>query len=106
MTKKAISYISYKDNKWPLRISWYALREFQKDTGRKIEELGNDMADMESLLWFSLIAGHTALEMPMTLKREDMQWILDESMEEFNQILTDSFPLPVDQPSSTKKKKP
>lgn len=97
-----VQNITYKGEKWPIRISYYSIKKFQQETGKNIEEIDNDISLLEVLLWFGLIAGHTAENKPMTLKREEMEFVLDESMNEFNELLMSFFPLPGD--NSGKKK--
>jgi hypothetical protein len=97
-----VQYITYKGEKWPVRISYYAIKKFQEETKKDISELDKDIAFLEILLWYGLIAGHIAETKPMTLKREEMEFILDESMNEFNEAILSFFPLQTD--SENKKK--
>lgn len=103
-----VQYITYKGEKWPIRISYYSIKKFQDETKRDISEIDKDISLLEVLLWFGLIAGHTAEGKPMTLRRDEMEFILDESMNEFNEIILTFFPLPSDLPKdgdhTTKKK--
>lgn len=99
-----VQYISYRDEKWPVRISYYALKKFQEETGKDIDELDRDLTLLEPLLWYALIAGHQAEKKPMTLKREDMEFILDESLDEFNLAMISFFPTASGDASSDKKK--
>lgn len=98
-----VQYITFKGEKWPVRISYYSIKKFQEETGKSIEELDKDISLLEVLLWYGLIAGHTAEQKPMTLKREDMEFILDESMNEFNSILLSFFPMPTETQEGKKK---
>jgi len=91
-----VQYITYKGEKWPVRISYFSIKKFQEETGKNIEEIEKDISLLEVLLWYGMIAGHTAENKPMTLKRDDMQFILDESMNEFNDIIISFFPIPSD----------
>ena len=84
--------ITYKGVKWPVRISYYAIKQFTKDTGVGIADIDKDISYLETLLWFGLIAGCNAVDRELTLKREDMEFILDESMEEFNSLIMRFFP--------------
>lgn len=101
-----VQYINYSGDKWPVRISYYCIKKFQEETGKGIEEIENDVSLMEVLLWYGLIAGHQAEKMPMTLKREDMEFVLDESLTEFNDAIMSFFPTGTGEEvqSSTKKK--
>ena len=37
-----IGYINYKKKEYPVRISYYALKMFQKDTGISFEEMSDE----------------------------------------------------------------
>lgn len=89
-----VKYITFKGEQWPVRISYYAIKKFQEETKKDIAEIDRDISLLEVLLWHGLIAGHMAEARPMILKREDVEFILDESMSEFNDIIAKSFPLP------------
>lgn len=99
-----VQYISYRDEKWPVRISYYALKKFQEETGKDIDALDNDITLLEVLLWYALIAGHQAEKKPMTLKREDVEFMLDESLDEFNLAMMSFFPTASGEVSTDKKK--
>ena len=88
-----VQYISYKGEKLPLRISYYAIKMFQQETGKEIEELESDISLLEVLLWHGLVAGHKVENKPLTLKKEDMEFILDESLDEFNSAMMSFFPV-------------
>jgi len=99
-----VQHISYKGEKWPIRISYYCIKRFQEETKKDISEIDKDLSLLEVLLWYGLVAGHTAEGKTIELKREDMEFILDESMNEFNEILMSFFPLSTDSGESSKKK--
>ena len=99
---KTVKTISYKGEQWPVRISYYAIKKFQEDTKKDISELDSDLTLLETLLWYGFIAGHTAEGKPMTLKRDEMEYVLDESLDEFNTILISFFPTPVKDDSKKK----
>lgn len=99
-----VQYLPYKGQKYPVRISYYAIKKFQQETGKSIEELDSDISLLESLLWYGLVAGAQAENSELTIKREDMEFVLDESLVEFNEMLMSFFPLPSDQTSNSKKK--
>ena len=99
-----VQYISYQDEKWPVRISYYCIKKFQEETGKELTDIETDISLLEVLLWYGLIAGHTVEKKPMTLKREDMEFILDESMQEFNELIKTFFPIPLENVAKSKKK--
>jgi len=100
-----VQNITYKGEKWPVRISYYAIKKFQEETGKEISEIDTSISYLETLLWYGLIAGHNAANKELTLKREEMEFILDESMNDFNEIVLLSFPLPSDIKGTDDKKK-
>jgi len=87
-----MDYLTYKGTEWPLRVSYYALKQYQLETGKGIETLEEDISNLEILLHYSLVAGCKAEDKECTLKREDMEFMLDETLPDFNKILTGSFP--------------
>lgn len=100
-----VKLINYSGSQYPVRISYLAIKKFQMETGKDLSELDEDFSYLETLLWYGLIAGHQAEGKQLTLKREEMELVLDESMDDFNKILMTSFPLPTDSPAEDIKKK-
>ena len=100
-----VEYITYKGLKYPVRISFSALKHLKQETGKDVSEMSftSDLQYIEILLWYGLVSGHQAESKPLELKREDVEFILDESLSEFNQILVASFP-PANETSNGKKK--
>ena len=94
-----VKLINYSGSQYPVRISYLAIKKFQMETGKDLSELDEDFSYLETLLWYGLIAGHQAEGKQLTLKREEMELVLDESMDDFNKILMTSFPLPTDNPA-------
>lgn len=87
-----MDYLSYKGESYPIRVSYYALKQYQSETGKGIETIDEDIANLEILLFHSLVAGCKAEDKALDLKREDMEFFLDESLTDFNSILIGSFP--------------
>jgi len=100
-----VKYIPYKGEKWPIRISYFCIKKFKEETGKDIEEIETDISLLEVLLWYGLIAGHIAESKPMTLKRDEMEFILDESLNEFNESIMAFFPNGSTEPDDGKPKK-
>lgn len=98
-----MDYLTFKGEQWPVRVSYYALKQYQLETGKGIETLEDDVTNLEILLDYALKAGCKAEDKEYTLKREDMEFILDESLSDFNKILTGSF-APSDGLGDNKKK--
>jgi len=87
-----VAYLKYKDVEHPIRISYYAIKQFEKDTGKSIDILDEKLEYLETLLWFGLIAGHRVEDKEMTLKRDEMEFMLDECLREFNELILGFFP--------------
>jgi hypothetical protein len=82
-----IEFITYKKEKHPIRISYYVLLMAQKESGLALEDIDKNFEAQQTILWYALIAGHKMADKEMTLKREDMIWVLDESYLEFQKAL-------------------
>jgi len=87
-----MNYLTYKGVEFPIRVSYYALKQFQLETGKGIETIDQEIGNLEILLYYALIAGSKAEDKPMKLKKEDMECMLDECLADFNKILMASFP--------------
>lgn len=103
----AVEYISYKEDKLPIRISYSVLKHLKAELGKDISELslGEDLKYLEVILWYGLLSGHEAISKELTITREKVEYILDESLEEFNTILTNSFAPKSEEPADPDKKK-
>jgi hypothetical protein len=86
-----MDYLKFKGVDWPVRVSYYALKQYQNETKKGIETLEEDLSNLEIILHYAIVAGCKAENKEFTLTRADMELILDESMQEFNSILIGSF---------------
>ncbi len=100
-----MDYLTYKGKKLPIRVSYYALKKYQEETGQGIESIDKEITNLEILLHYSIIAGAKAEDVKVDVKREDMEFILDEALTDFNGILTSAFPDPGKATKGTSKKK-
>lgn len=82
-----IEFITYKGEKYPIRVSYYVLMMAQKESGVSLEEIDKNFESQQSILWYALQAGHKMADKELTLKREDMVWVLDESYIEFQKAI-------------------
>lgn len=89
-----VQYINFQGKKYPIRISYYAMKMFQKDSGIQVESLTSesDIEHYETLLYHALVAGAKVEGTEMNLEMEDMQWMLDESFMEFVNSMEYFFP--------------
>ena len=87
-----MNYLNFKGETYPVRVSYYALKQYQVETGKGIETIDDDLGNLEILLFHALVAGSKAENKELHLRKEDMEFFLDECLVEFNQILIGSFP--------------
>ncbi len=97
-----VDYISYKGEKYPVRMAYSALQRTRESLKGK-ELIENDLSYLETMLWFALKSGHVADDRELTLKREDMEYVLDESLDEFKDILSRAEPKTKDTEGDKKK---
>jgi hypothetical protein len=94
-----IKHITYKGKQYPVRVSYIALKKTQEELksvhGKELnlQDLMSKASidTLEPMLFFALEAGHKAEEIPMTIKREEIEDVLDECCFYFVEILPDFF---------------
>lgn len=96
-----VEYIEYQGERLPIRVGYYALKhtisELEKVSKTKenitMETLlAGDIGAYEPLLWYSLQMGARATGVELKYKREEVEFILDECMFQFIEILPKFFP--------------
>lgn len=87
-----IEYLNYKEQQLPFRVSYYALKHYELETGKSISSLTEEPGSMEILLFYALEAGHKAEGKQFTLVREDMEMLLDEVYLQFAEKVKSFFP--------------
>lgn len=87
-----VKFIEYKKEKYPVRLSYRALKSLKGSDLTKVAQGEFDDAIFENLLWAGLQSGHTAEEKELTLKKENIEDILDECFFEFVKIIPEFFP--------------
>ena len=92
-------YISYNQEDYPVKIGYYALkhtaREVKKTTGEELaieDILSSSIEVLEPLLFYSLQMGAKVTKTEFAFVREDMEFVLDECMQEFMTIIPTFFP--------------
>ncbi len=85
-----VKYISYKGKKYPIRIGYKALKGVNAAIGRDFEqkEQGFDYEGAEELLFHGLKQGCEFAGKEFDLKREEMEDVLEESLNDFIQAFT------------------
>jgi len=74
-----VEYINYKGEKLPIRIAWSTMKKLAS-TDDKIDVL-------ELMLWYGLISGHVAETKELKIEQKEVEFILDESIVEFKEIV-------------------
>ena len=82
-----VEFITYKGEKYPIRVSYYVLMMAQKESNVSLSEIESNFESQQSILWYALIAGHKMTGQELKLDREEMVWVLDESYIEFQKAL-------------------
>ena len=80
-----IKHITYKGEQYPLRIGYKAIKGVHAALGRDFEQKdkGFDYEGAEELLYHGLKQGCEFAGKPFTLKREEMEDVLEESLNDF-----------------------
>jgi len=86
-----VDYITYEGKQLPVKISFSALNAFEKETGLTMSKIGEELHFHEVILWHALRAGHYKAKEELTIKREDVEWILDECLGQYQKIFMDSM---------------
>ena len=91
-----VEYLKFKDKKLPVRISYYALSQYKKETGSDFDEKsvsgGFDLEMFEPIMFFSIESGSRALGEKMPIKRKDMFEVLEECFMDFANLMPKFFP--------------
>jgi hypothetical protein len=83
-----VNYIELSGQKHPVRISYYVLKHFKIETGRDLDGF-NSVTDIEPVLFYAMQAGYKAINKEMTIKRDDMEFLIDENFDS----ITKDFPV-------------
>jgi hypothetical protein len=88
-----IEYVTYKNEKLPILVSYRVLKHFKDETGGKdFNDIKDDYTLVEPLLFLGLQSGFWYEDKPFIYKKEDMEYLLDECFKEFSGILPKFFP--------------
>ena len=92
-----VEFITYKKEKLPVRVSYYALSEYKNETGEEfdnsVEGNKHNLKMFEPIFFYSLESGHRAIGREFTINRKtDMFDILEECFMDFANVLPKFFP--------------
>ena len=84
-----VSTIKYNGKVYPYRIGYRALKGVKSDLGRDYEHSENmDYEGLESLFWHAIEGEHIKQKKELDLKREDIEFVLDECLPDLISSLT------------------
>jgi hypothetical protein len=87
-----VKFIKYKGEDLPIRVSYYALKMLKAECNKPISQLKEDDYDAyEALLYYALKQGFKKVEKEFTIKREEMEDVMDECFFEFIKIIPSFF---------------
>ena len=79
-------FLYYKGKELPVRVSFYALKHTKRETKKDVFD-NFDLDMFEPLLFYSLKAGHKAEGIDLDIKREDVEFVLDEVLQDFMKLV-------------------
>ena len=94
--------IKYNGKEYPVKIGYYALKHTSKELAEKTNNkdmsmedvLSGDITVYEPLLYYSLVMGAKVMNTELDIEREEMEFVLDGCLFDFQQMVIDSFPKP------------
>lgn len=93
------AHLEYDGKQLPIRVGYYALKhtsqEYKESTNQEMDMaalLSGDITVLEPLLYYSVKFGHILEKTEMTLKREEVEIILDLYFEDFIEMINNAFP--------------
>jgi hypothetical protein len=89
-----VKFLKYEGEKIPYRISYLAIKGWQEETGKSLndlDEVDKDLGLLEPLVFHAITTGYKVNKQEMKFKREDIGLILDECMFDFMQGMGDFF---------------
>lgn len=107
-----VEYIEYNGKRYPVRVSYFVLQNFKKETGKTFDQAQQemkktgDMSMFETVLWLALQSGARKTREPLVvtefkndgsafereMKKEDMEFVLDDCFKEFMDLLEKMLP--------------
>ncbi len=88
-----IKFLEYEGKKYPVRVSYYAIKMLKEDIGRSLIGMADDDFEaQELLLYYSLKMGARKTGEEFTLTKLDMENMMDEVYMDFMKIIPEFFP--------------
>lgn len=78
----------------PIRIKYLALKKFQQETGKSIEQVSREMdvASFDALFYWGIQAGCKVEGIACPIEREEAEDVLDLCFDEFKEVIVKFFP--------------
>jgi hypothetical protein len=89
-----VKFLKYEGEKIPYRISYLAISEWQKETGKglnDLDEIDKDMSLLEPFFYHAVKTGYRVNKQEMPYSREGIIDVLDECLFEFMEGMGDFF---------------
>lgn len=87
-----VEYVNYKGEKYPVRVYYKSIMLFQKETGKTIDKVDNDLEALGVLFYYALQRGYEIEGKVFKLTKEDAVDMLDECWFEFLAAVFKFFP--------------
>ncbi len=88
----AVQFLTYRGKKYPIKLGQYSMQRFQEEHGAQMEDLDENTALFEPLIFFALKQGARVEKQELDLTEEDMVDFLDDCMMDFVDKIPKFFP--------------
>lgn len=89
-----VKFLKYENKKIPYRVSYGSLNEWQKETGKSIDDLENidhDLQMLEPLFYHCVTLGYKVNKQESPYTREELEMVLDANWLDFMAGVGDFF---------------
>jgi hypothetical protein len=86
-----VKFINYQGKQYPVRVSYWAMKILKETSGKRFEEIDEDVALYEPLFYAALEAGAWEMNQELEIKKEDAVKVLDACFFEFISFIPEFF---------------
>jgi len=86
-----VGYITYNKKQYPVRVSYFVLKNLKAKTGKDIEDADTDISLYEDILYLALQAGAKYTGQEIKFKEDEMEFMLDQCFWEFIRLIPQFF---------------
>ena len=86
-----VKFINYQEKQYPVRVSYWAMKALKEKSGKRFEEIDEDVALYEPLFFAALQAGAWEMNQELTIKEDDIAKVLDSCFFEFISFIPEFF---------------